>query len=376
MTGAGRRRGNHLWQQVSTVALRNAYSKGLRRLLFRVDAETIHAATIATLGGLPRPALGLLRAVVGPPCQPVQVAGISFPGRVGLAAGQDKDGLAAAAWASLGFGFAEFGTVTAVAQPGNPAPRLFRATGVSGFVNRMGFNNAGATALADRLRAAGVARGNGALGLPVGVSIGKTKTTPLAQAVGDYLVSFDDVAEVADYVAVNVSSPNTPGLRGLQAAGELAELVRALTKRAARFDAAAPLPVFVKVSPDLAPAQIAEVVAVCEDAGAAGLIAVNTTLGRPPVGGLDAATVAALAESGGLSGAPLTKRARQVVGQLTASTKLPVIASGGVMTPGDAQALFDAGAVLVQVLSGFIYHGPALVRGINLLTDAERRPDG
>jgi len=358
------------WDEVSTQALRAAYVAWLRPLLYRIDPETIHVATIQALAHLPKPALGVVRAVVGAARQPVTVAGVRFPGRVGLAAGQDKDGLAAGAWASLGFGFAELGTVTAHAQPGNPSPRLFRAPEIGAFVNRMGFNNEGAQALADRLAARGVARGNAALGLPIGVSLGKTKTTPLEHAVDDYLASFNAVAGVADYIAVNVSSPNTPGLRDLQAADELARLTGALTARAFELDAAAPLPVFVKVAPDLSDEALGAIVHVCETTGVSGLIAVNTTVARPKAP--DAKTAAVLAEDGGLSGAPLTQRAREVVSWLAGTSKVPIMASGGVMTPADAQALFDAGAVLVQVLSGFIYNGPALVRGINSMTHPDR----
>jgi len=361
------------WDEASTRLMRNAYTNLLRPLLYRVDAETIHQATIALLGHLPAPALTLIEAIVGQARQPVEVAGIHFPGRVGLAAGQDKDGEAADAWASLGFGFVELGTVTAQAQPGNPKPRLFRAPELGAFVNRMGFNNAGAAALAATLEARGVARGNMALGLPVGVSIGKTKVVPLDAAVDDYVASLDAVAGVADYIAVNVSSPNTPGLRNLQAADELARLTTALVCRADELDGTYPLPVFIKLAPDLEDDAVLELVSVCESTGVAGLIACNTTTSRPTDSGLDAATVAVLAEAGGLSGAPLTSRTLQVVRGLSTATRLPIMASGGVMTPADAQALFDAGASLVQVLSGFIYAGPALVRGINRLTKPDRR---
>ncbi|MCL2489413.1 MAG: quinone-dependent dihydroorotate dehydrogenase [Propionibacteriaceae bacterium] len=357
------------WDEASTRVLLRAYTRLLRPVLYQVDAETIHKATIAVLGALPGPALALLRGIVGAARSPVTVAGIDFPGRVGLAAGQDKDGTAARAWASLGFGFAELGTVTAQAQPGNPAPRLFRVPELGAFINRMGFNNAGALALAARLEALGVQRGNGRLGLPIGISLGKTKIVPVEEAVDDYLASLDAVAHVADYIAVNVSSPNTPGLRDLQAGDELARLTEALTRRAAQL-AARPVPIFVKIAPDLSDDELLDVVSVCEATGIAGLIAVNTTTWRPP--NTDS-TAQVLSETGGLSGAPLSARALEVVRGLHSATNLPLIASGGVMTPGDAQALFDAGAVLVQVLSGFIYSGPALTRGINRLTVPDRR---
>jgi len=360
------------WDEATTRALLQGYTKGLRPLLYRIDAEKIHKATIDVLGHLPAPALAAVRAFVGAARQPVTVAGIEFPGRVGLAAGQDKDGVAARAWASLGFGFVELGTVTAQPQPGNPSPRLFRAPELQAFINRMGFNNAGAPALAARLERLGVERGNGRLGLPIGVSIGKTKVVPLDGAVADYLASLDAVAPFADYIAVNVSSPNTPGLRDLQAAGDLARLTSALTARASQL-AANPVPVFVKMAPDLDDDGLLDLVRVCEDTGVSGLIAVNTTISRPSMADLAPATVGTLVEPGGLSGAPLTARALEVVRGLDSVTNLPLIASGGVMTPADAQNLFDAGAVLVQVLSGFIYSGPALTRGINRLTAPDRR---
>ena len=354
-------------EDLTTKALRALYSRLLRPALFKVDAEKVHVATIATLGHLPEPVLSLMRSVVGVANQPITVAGINIPGRVGLAAGMDKDGHAAKAWASLGFGFAEFGTVTAKAQPGNPGKRLFRVPEMHAFVNRMGFNNEGAAALAKRLTRLGVERGNNALGLPVGVSLGKTKVVPIEAAKGDYLLSMNAVAGVADYVAVNVSSPNTPGLRDLQDAPTLARLVEALVSRASEFDAVKPIPVFVKLAPDLGNDALLATAKACESAGAAGLIAVNTTVGRPSSSKLCATSAAALAEEGGLSGAPLKKRAREVVGLLHGATSLPIMASGGVMTPHDATKLFDAGAVLVQVLSGFVYYGPSLVRGINRL---------
>ncbi|MCL2653068.1 MAG: quinone-dependent dihydroorotate dehydrogenase [Propionibacteriaceae bacterium] len=363
------------WDEASTRLLLQGYTRLLRPVLYQVDAETIHKATIDVLGRLPGPALAVLKGIVGAARQPVTVAGIDFPGRVGLAAGQDKDGVAARAWASLGFGFAELGTVTAQAQPGNPAPRLFRVPELKAFINRMGFNNAGAAALATRLEALGVERCNGRLGLPIGVSIGKTKVVPVEDAIADYLASFDAVAPFADYVAVNVSSPNTPGLRNLQAADELARLTSALTDRAAQL-AANPVPIFVKVAPDLSDDALLEVVRVCESTGVSGLIAVNTTTSRPLPELLDPALAPVLSQDGGLSGGPLTSTARQTVTLLAGATRLPIIASGGIMTPGDAQALFDVGAVLVQVLSGFIYSGPALTRGINRLTVADRRHHG
>ena len=347
--------------QFAVRALRDGYHI-LRTGLFRFDPEDIHEHVLTVLGGLPVPALGLGRGLLGGARRPVRVAGIDFPGVVGVAAGLDKDGRAARAWPALGFGFVELGTVTAQAQPGNPRPRLYRLRASGALINRMGFNNAGAAALADRLADLGVWRGNGALGCAVGVSLGKTKTTPLEDAVPDYLAGLDVVAPHADYVAVNVSSPNTPGLRRLQDADTLDGLVRALVSRAETLTPGRPVPVFVKVAPDLDDAALDRVVGVCEDAGVAGLIATNTTLARD---GLGAADQVLASQDGGLSGAPLTLRARAVVHRLARTTSLPIMGVGGVMTPADALALLDAGACLVQVFTGFIYHGPALVLGIN-----------
>ena len=343
--------------------LGRGYARVLRPALFRAyagDPERVHHATLQILAALERQpaALGALRLLTRAPRRPVEAFGLTFPGVVGLAAGMDKDGVAPHAWAALGFGHVELGTVTATAQPGNPRPRLFRLPASQGLVNRMGFNNAGAGALAARLDAAGVRRGEPAPGIPVGVSLGKTKTTPLAEAAGDYLASFAAVAPHADYVAVNVSSPNTPGLRTLQEAGTLRDLVAALVAAARERDPGRPVPVLVKVAPDLTFDALEDVLGVCLGAGAAGLVATNTTLGRD---GLADADRWRASEAGGLSGAPLAARARAVVGFLAARTDLPVIGVGGVLTAADGRALLDAGARLLQVYTGFVYRGPALL---------------
>lgn len=351
------------------------YSRLVRPVLFRVyggDAERVHEQTLRALATMGRlaPLRAGLRAGLTRHRSRVTVAGIDFPSPVGVAAGLDKNGLAARAWSALGFGFAELGTVTAQAQPGNDRPRLFRLPASRAIVNRMGFNNDGAAALAQRLDALGVRRGNGRVGIPLGVSIGKTKTTPLESATADYLASLRLLAPYADYLAVNVSSPNTPGLRALQDADSLAELLGALTAEArvlagpsdtAEADRT-PVPVFVKLAPDLTDEALEEAVEVVEGSGAAGLIATNTTLSRAGIAPADAARAA---EAGGLSGAPLTVRAREVVGFLAARTDLPIIGVGGVMTPDDGLALLDAGARLIQVYTGFIYGGPGLVTGLN-----------
>lgn len=351
------------------------YRRALRPVLFGAhggDPEWIHERMVAALARIGRSpaAIEALRRIAGSRGAPVTVAGVRFPGRVGLAAGMDKDGLAAGAWQALGFGFAELGTVTAEAQPGNPKPRVFRLRRSQALINRMGFNNHGARALHHELSLLGYYRGNGAAGIPLGISLGKTKATPLADAVEDYLTSFGWVAPHADYVAVNVSSPNTPGLRTLQDGGALDELLGALVAAAAAREPAGepPVPVFVKIAPDLTWPQVDEVLAAVEAAGAAGVIATNTTLGRDGVADADRGVAD---EAGGLSGAPLTLRAREVVGYVTAHTGLPVIGVGGIMTAADATALFDLGAGLVQLYTGFVYTGPALPAAIN---EATRRP--
>jgi len=342
----------------------------LRPLLFRAyggDAERIHEHTLAAVAriGRNRPALAALAALCARHRAPATVAGIQFPGIVGLAAGMDKDGVGIKAWGSLGFGHIELGTVTAQAQPGNDKPRLFRVPESRAIINRMGFNNRGAAALADRLAAAGVSRGNLAVGIPIGISIGKTKGVPLADAAEDYLASLRTVARYADYLAINVSSPNTPGLRSLQDAGTLAELISALVNEAWRLaDGAPPVPIFVKVAPDLTEAALEEVVGVCTEAGAEGLIATNTTLGRDGI----ADDQPLVGEAGGLSGAPLTRRAREVVRFLAERTTLPIIGVGGIMSRDDGQAMLDAGASLLQIYTGYVYGGPALVDDLNRLT--------
>jgi dihydroorotate dehydrogenase len=329
------------------------FERTVRPALFRVgggDPEAAHEWTLRRLAALSRrpAALAALRARYAVHA-PRTVFGVRFPNPVGLAAGMDKDGIALPAWPALGFGFVEVGTVTAHAQPGNERPRLFRLPGSEAVINRMGFNNAGAAALATRV--ASLPR---PLGVPLGISLGKSKTTPLDRAVDDYLASFKALRDHGDYFAINVSSPNTPGLRDLQDREHLDALLSALVGER---------PILVKIAPDLADRAIAEVLQVCLDRGAAGVIATNTTLARA---GLAAADAHRATEGGGLSGRPLTGRAREVVAFVRRETggALPVIGVGGILDPDDATRMFDAGADLVQLYSGFIYRGPALVRAI------------
>jgi dihydroorotate dehydrogenase len=356
----------------------------VRPALFRIgggDAEAAHESTLHRLAGLTgRPkVLDAMRRRYAL-AAPRRVFGVDFPNPVGLAAGMDKNGVALPAWPALGFGFAEVGTVTAKAQPGNDKPRLFRGQASEAVVNRMGFNNDGAQALADRLssllgepaRRPGIADSPetlvcrvpgqppqlaSALGMraPLGISLGKSKSTPLADSVDDYVYSTRLLRPYADYLAVNVSSPNTPGLRELQDRSHLDELLAVLAAEAAGT------PLLVKIAPDLTESAIAEVLEVCADRGVAGLIATNTTVSRDGLAPVDSGLAN---EAGGLSGKPLTARAREVVAFVHRQTggSLPIIGVGGVMSADDAARMFDAGASLIQLYTGFIYHGPALVR--------------
>ena len=320
------------------------YERVARPVLFRLgggDAETAHERTLRVLSRLAGP-LAALRRPASPPGAARTVFGVRFPNPVGLAAGMDKDGRALRAWPALGFGFVEVGTVTRHAQPGNDRPRLFRLPAEEAIVNRLGFNNAGAAALADRLAALGP------LPVPLGISLGKSKITALDDAVQDYVESMRLLRRYGDYFAINVSSPNTPGLRTLQDGARLRALLDALSG-----SLAGQKPLLVKIAPDLTDDALGELIDVCLAAGVAGLIATNTTVERPGV---------STTEAGGLSGRPLAARALDVVRFVAKHSGLPVIGVGGITRPGDAARLLDAGASLVQLYTGFIYHGPALVR--------------
>ena len=300
----------------------------------------------------------------------VRALGIDFPGPLGLAAGFDKDGEAVLGLSALGFSFIEVGTVTARPQPGNPKPRMFRFTPERALVNRMGFNNHGAATLAARLRSIRARPG----GTPIiGVNIGKTKAVPEEEAVADYAASARLVADVADYVVVNVSSPNTPGLRDLQAVAKLGPI---LTGVRAALDEASPrrrVPLLVKIAPDLADADIDAIADLALELSLDGIIATNTTISRE--GLTDSAAVAA-AGAGGMSGAPLKQRALDVLGRLSARTgkRLVLIAAGGIETPADAEARLAAGATLLQAYTAFIYEGPLWPRRLQHGLAVRMRP--
>jgi dihydroorotate dehydrogenase len=334
-------------------------------LFRRLPPETAHAvgfwlirAAAAVPGGT-----WLLRRILAPreAALRVRALGLDFPGPLGLAAGFDKDGRGAAALAALGFAFVEVGTVTARPQPGNPRPRMFRFPAERAVVNRMGFNNSGAAAVAVRLRAS---RPMGDPRPVIGVNIGKTKVVPEDEAAADYATSARLVADVADYVVVNVSSPNTPGLRDLQAVGRLRPLLA--TVRSA-LDEASPrrrVPLLVKIAPDLADADIDAIADLALELGLDGIIATNTTISRE--GLRDPAAVAA-AGAGGMSGAPLAARALEVLRRLHARVgdRLVLIAVGGIETADDAAERLAAGATLVQAYTAFIYQGPFWPRQVH-----------
>ncbi len=353
----------------------NYYEQWVRPWFFRRDSEHAHELGVrgmAWLGAL-TPACRWLewshRSATAR--RPVQAFGLNFPNAVGLAAGFDKHALAWPAAAALGFGHVEIGTVTALGQPGNPKPRVFRYPEHEAVINRMGFNNEGADAVAARL-----ARqpGKGARRIPLGVNLGKSKVTEIERAPEDYLASFAKLADYADYVVLNVSSPNTPNLRQLQDESRLRELLAAVTganraRGGADRPAAAPLPILLKIAPDLTWPQIDAVLAVIAEYRLDGIIATNTTLARPGF-------FASVQEAGGLSGAPLRRRSTEIVNFIARATggKLPIIGVGGITDVTSAAEKLDAGATLVQVYTGMIYRGPffaaELARG---LADWQRR---
>src|SRR5690242_8231738 len=331
-----------------------------RVVLRRVPPEAAHLAAFGLLRGVARVpgAAWLLRRWLGPrePVLRVRALGLSFPGPVGLAAGFDKDARGTRGLAALGFGFVEVGTVTARAQPGNPRPRMFRLTADRALVNRMGFNNEGAAAAAARL---GRIRGRRSGGGPVvGVNIGKTRAAPDEEAAADYAASARAVAAVADYVVVNVSSPNTPGLRDLQAADRLKPVLAAVRAALDASSGGRRVPLLVKIAPDLADADVDAVADLALELGLDGIIATNTTTSRAGLAS-PAAEVAA-AGAGGLSGPPLRARSLEVLRRLHARTgdRLVLIAAGGIETPDDAWERLRAGATLVQAYTGFVYGGP------------------
>ncbi len=329
---------------------RGWYEHFVRPLLFRMDPETAHHLALLALR-VPG-ALAGLRSFA-PAAKPLTLFGISFRNPLGLAAGFDKNGVAVPAWEALGFGFVEIGTVTARPQPGNPRPRIFRYPAQQALINRLGFNNDGAEVIAERLhRLRARARPPS---IPIGVNLGKSRGTPIEEAAADYLFSFRLLQPLADYIALNVSSPNTPGLRSLQEQTALVHLLRAITTENARSPT--PKPILLKIAPDLAETALQEIISACEEFGIAGIIATNTTLDHSAIS-------SAADEQGGLSGLPLRARSSEVVKFLRAHTTLPLIGVGGIFDAASAREKCEAGAQLLQVYTGYIYRGPGLLREI------------
>lgn len=342
------------------------YRSLLRRLLFRLPAETAHELALQILAKAPR----LTKLLFGNRADEISFGklerfGLKFSNPVGLAAGFDKDGIALPGLAALGFGFIEAGTVTFHPQPGNEPPRLFRLPADQALINRAGFNNKGAAAFAQRVAAVQDKRREYVLG----VSIGKSKVAGLDEAIEDYLKSFTIVYPVADYVAVNVSSPNTPGLRELQQANQLEALLFALQQRNRELSKLSypfkELPLLVKISPDVSAAELEQIVAVAIRTSIAGIIATNTTVSREGLRSPEAAVHAC--GEGGLSGLPLRLPSSRMIAKLYKLTagKIPLIGVGGIFTAEDAWEKICAGAGLVQLYTGFIYQGPGIVAEIN-----------
>lgn len=343
----------------------------LRPFLFSLDSEQAHHLALKVLQCLP--VTGVMSTPpLSDPYLTQELWGLRFPNPVGLAAGYDKNAAAPLAWSALGFGFAELGTITAQAQSGNPKPRIFRLEQDQALINRLGFNNEGAVAVAIRL-AHRLPPGR-PHPIPLGFNIGKSKIAPLEQAMEDYVESYSRLFPFADYLVVNVSSPNTPELRKLQEPERLARLLETLlaaNRRLAEQWRMLPKPLLVKIAPDLSDEEVKEIARLALAVGVAGLIATNTTVARP------ASLRSSVQQEGGLSGRPLAQRATKVLRLLFRAVegKLPLIGVGGIFSVRDAYARMRAGASLIQVYTGLIYEGPLfprrLVRGLRMMALTE-----
>ena len=328
-----------------------------RRVLFSMQPETAHNLTMCNLNWAVH--MGLHKLLTHMPDEdPVEVMGLRFPNVIGLAAGMDKDGIRVSAFGALGFGHVEIGTITPLAQPGNPKPRCFRVIPAKGIINRMGFNNQGAQAVLKNLRSAAAFRLRGGI---LGINIGKNAVTPIENALSDYEKGLDAVYDTADYIAINISSPNTKNLRQLQTEEHFEHLVGGIVAKRAALQEARDgkyVPIAVKLAPDLENDDILRCVDVLMAKGIDAVIATNTTISRDRIQGLPNCE-----QTGGLSGAPLRERSTEVVRLIAEHVKgdLPIIASGGVMSGEDAVEKMKAGAKLVQLYTGFIYKGPALI---------------
>ena len=338
------------------------YRHLLRPVLFQQDAEQAHERAMRALGWVSRrePVCDALASFFGSAALPMEIFGLKFANPIGLAAGMDKYAEAVPAWEALGFGFIELGAVTWHPQSGNPPPRLFRAPADEAIINRMGFNNPGAAAVAQKLsewRALGLwPKG------PVGINLGKSKITPLDEAPPDYANSFRVLRPHADFFVVNVSSPNTPGLRQLQRGEALDEILAAVQQ--VQSTTAAAKPILVKVAPDLTFDELDEILELVGPRQIAGIVATNTTVTRPETS--DAELQRVYAEPGGLSGRPLRMRSTEVIRHLYCQMggKLPIIGVGGIFSAADAWEKITAGASLVQIYTGLIYEGPSVASAI------------
>jgi dihydroorotate dehydrogenase len=328
------------------------YERLVRPLLFALSPEAAHNVAIRNLRAASNwPAALRQLERFRPPPTPTTVFGLNFQNPIGLAAGFDKNGVALPAWAALGFGFVEIGTVTAKPQPGNPKPRIFRYPEQEALINRLGFNNDGADVVAARLLAL---RDSGRWpAIPIGINLGKSKVTPLGEAVDDYLYSLRLLAPLADYIVLNVSSPNTPGLRSLQEHDALKQLLGAVRSE----NEQSRKPILLKIAPDLSGADLEQIIATSEQNGVHGIIATNTTLDH-------SAIPRSLDQTGGLSGGPLREKSTKFIGAIRAQSQLPIIASGGVADAATAREKLAAGAQLIQVYTGYVYRGPGLLREI------------
>lgn len=343
----------------------SAVYKGLvKPLLFRLEPERAHELAIDGLAILARTPIlpGWMRAWNQLPKSsnaPVEAFGLSFPNRVGLAAGFDKNAVCWPAFEALGFGHVEIGTVTAKAQPGNPKPRMFRFPEQAALLNRMGFNNEGADSVAERLSEL---PGPGQRGIPLGINIGKSKVTPLDEAVADYRHSFLTLADYADYLVVNVSSPNTPDLRKLQEESRLLDLLgelRRLNQERADQADKQPIPILLKIAPDLNDSQLDAILGILMDLELSGIIATNTTMARDGF-------FESIDEAGGVSGRPVEAMSTEIISRIYSRTegRLPIIGVGGISCPDTAKRKIDAGATLLQIYTGMVYEGPFLAKRI------------
>ncbi|RPE70635.1 dihydroorotate oxidase A [Tibeticola sediminis] len=333
---------------------------GARALLFRLDPEVAHELTLSSLERLQHTPLAC--AWAQPRVEdPVTVAGLRFPNRVGLAAGLDKNARCIDAFAAMGFGFVEVGTVTPLPQPGNPKPRMFRLPEAHALINRLGFNNEGLDAFVAHVQRARFRTQAQGTPMVLGLNIGKNAATPIEEATRDYLTGLAGVYAHADYVTVNISSPNTKNLRALQSDAALDGLLGALaqSRETLAHEHGRRVPIFIKIAPDLDDGQIEAIATALRAHGMDGVVATNTTLARDAVRGLPHAD-----EAGGLSGAPVFEPSNRVIRALRAALgpDFPIIGVGGILSGADAVQKIEAGANLVQIYTGFIYRGPALVR--------------